>query len=189
MEENTLVEQINITTNTVSSIEPENTIELLKENICSIERTLETMKNQIINIETSIIQKEKNNSIKEQFPLLKQQKIKDTALFKGSCKTLQPKKIKLDVGFNIERSITNELYSFMKLNTQNRMTTLNEATKYIMNYINTHRLQDTTNQMTRKYINVDDSLSKLFNLSELEKKPLTYFNLHKYIHSHFTEQL
>lgn len=165
----------------------ENTIEVLKENINSIETTLGEMKNHINNIVSSIIQKEKDNSNKEQSPL-KQQKIKDTALFKGSCKIFQPKKIKMDIGFNIQRSVTPELSNFMKLDAENNKTTLNEATKYIMNYINTNRLQDTTNQTTRKYINVDESLNKLFNLSELEKKKLTYFNVHKYIHSHFIAQ-
>lgn len=71
----------------------ENTIEVLKENINSIETTLGEMKNHINNIVSSIIQKEKDNSNKEQSPL-KQQKIKDTALFKGSCKIFQPKKLK-----------------------------------------------------------------------------------------------
>ena len=146
-------------------------------------------------IETTMIQQDPHPTPTKQLTLLhavlKQPKIKETSLFKESNQT--QKKIKLGVGFNIQRSITPELCRFMNLEAGNK-TTLNDATKYIINYITNHKLQ---NQTARKYINLDPSLCKLFNLSDKEedkeqpqgeKNRLTYFNLHKYIHRHFIDQ-
>jgi hypothetical protein len=165
----------------------EKTIELLKENIQSIETILVSIKKQLNSIETTIIQQEKtiHKQSTSQVVLI-QPKIKDTSLFNGG-KLKQAKKIKMDVGFNIQRSITPELCDFMKLE-KGSMTTFNEALKYIMNYINTHKLQNTTNPIMRKFINTDDFLCQLFNIGDnIEKYQVTYFNLPKYIHHHFTD--
>ena len=166
----------------------EKTIELLKENIQSIETILVSIKKQLNSIETTIIQQEKTIHKQSTSPVVMiQPKIKDTALFNGG-KLNQAKKIKLDVGFNIQRSITPELGDFMKLE-KGSMTTLNEATKYIMNYINNHKLQNTTTPTMRKYIDADEVLAQLFKLGDKnEKNILSYFNLPKYIHHHFIDQ-
>jgi hypothetical protein len=171
----------------LSETASEKTIELLKENIKSIETILISMKGQLTSIETNIIQQEKtNNKQSTSQVVLVQPKIKDTSLFNGG-KLNQVKKIKMDIGFNIQRSITPELCDFMKLE-KGSMTTLNEATKYIVNYINSHKLQNTTTPIMRKYINADEILCHLFNLGDNKKNILTYFNLPKYIHQHFTDQ-
>lgn len=168
----------------------------LKETIQTIEMYLSSMKKQLSLFETTTSRQNEENHIKktnstiqpqpQPQPHLKQQKIKDTALFNGN-KTTSTKKIKLDIGFNIERSITPELCRFMNL-ASGSTTTLNDATKSIINYINLNKLQDITNPLMRKYINVDNTLIQLFNLPESEKTRITYFNLHKYIHCHFTNK-
>jgi chromatin remodeling complex protein RSC6 len=156
------------------------TIEILNNNIKTIETLLVSMKKQLNCIEATILQQEKTIHKQNTTPaLLIQPKIKDTSLFKES----NQKKIKLDVGFNIQRSITPELCDFMKLE-KGSMTTFNDATKYIINYINKHKLQNPT---MRKFINPDDSLCKLFNLSDKKNNSVTYFNLPKYIHPHFID--
>jgi hypothetical protein len=160
----------------------ETSIDNLKESIKVMESTLVLMKQQLNSIE----------HLQEEPSQLKQQKIKDTLLFKESNnnKTNKSTKVKLDVGFNIQRPITPELCKFMKLETGS-MISLNEVTKNIIEYINHHKLQDNTNQTMRKYINLDESLSQLFNLSDkkkgIEQPTLTYFNLHKHIYQHFTD--
>jgi len=182
-----------------SRIEPsqtEKTIELLKENIQMIEKTLDCMKAQLNSIEKTVIKKENttttnnnnnNNNNTVSHTVLLQPKIKDTPLFNCGKPNKAEKKIKMDIGFNIQRLITPELCDFMKLE-KGSMTTLNEATKTIMNYISEHKLQDTSNPVRRKYINADEVLSQLFNLSDKdEKNNLTYFNLAKYIYPHFTD--
>jgi chromatin remodeling complex protein RSC6 len=55
------------------------------------------------------------------------------------------------------------------------------ANKHILNYIKRHNLQDKTNP---KRILPDEKLTHLLRLQEV-KEHLTYFNIHKYIHSHF----
>ena len=57
------------------------------------------------------------------------------------------------------------------------------ANKHILNYIKRNNLQDKTNP---KRILPDEKLTKLLRLQEV-KEELTYFNIHKYIHSHFTK--
>jgi hypothetical protein len=57
-----------------------------------------------------------------------------------------------------------------------------EATKRILNYIQQQHLQ---NKDDRVNILPDEKLIKLFNLNTASDK-LTYFNIHKHIHYHFT---
>ena len=57
------------------------------------------------------------------------------------------------------------------------------ANKHILNYIKRNNLQDKTNP---KRILPDEKLTKLLLLQEV-KEELTYFNIHKYIHYHFTK--
>jgi len=184
--------KIEIISSLMEPSQTEKTIELLKENIQMIEKTLDCMKAQLNSIEKTVIKKENttttnNNNNTVSHAVLLQPKIKDTSLFNGGKPNKAAKKIKMDIGFNIQRLITPELCDFMKLE-KGSMTTLNEATKTIMNYISEHKLQDTSNPVRRKYIIVDEVLSQLFNLSDKdEKNNLTYFNLAKYIYPHFTD--
>lgn len=55
-----------------------------------------------------------------------------------------------------------------------------EVTKFITNYIKEHNLKD---QTVKRHINPDASLRKLLNVPQSEQ--LTYFNLQKYMTSHF----
>jgi len=156
----------------INSINPNISINSLKESIVSIETIVSNIKTQVNNIETHI-SSENNKSVQ-----YKQPKIKETSMFKEQNSN---KKEKLYVGFNIHRNITQELSSFMKL--KENVTSLNDATKYIMNYISSNKLQDITNINTRKYINPDEPLQQLFNIKTNDK--ITYFNIHKYINQHF----
>jgi len=82
------------------------------------------------------------------------------------------------IGFDIPEKISSELAKFMQNETI--MSTRNAATSFITNYIRQKKLQD-MNDRTR--INLNAELAALFKLPLTE--PLTYFNLHKYINSHF----
>ena len=200
MHNNTVDKQmkIEIISSRIEPSQTEKTIELLKENIKMIEGTLDCMKAQLNSIEKTVIKKENtttttnnnnnnNNNNTVSHAVLLQPKIKDTSLFNGGKPNKAAKKIKMDIGFNIQRLITPELCDFMKLE-KGSMTTLNEATKTIMNYIIEHKLQDTSNPVRRKYIIADEVLCQLFNLGDKdEKNNLTYFNLAKYIYPHFTD--
>jgi len=158
----------------INSINPNISINSLKESIVSIETIVSNIKTQVNNIETHI-SSENNKSVQ-----YKQPKIKETSMFKDQNSN---KKVKLNVGFNIHRNITQELTTFMKL--KENVTSLNDATKYIMNYISSNKLQDITNINTRKYINPDEPLQQLFNIKTNDK--ITYFNIHKYINQHFIQ--
>ena len=158
----------------INSINPNISINSLKESIVSIETIVSNIKTQVNNIETHI-SSENNKSVQ-----YKQPKIKETSMFKEQNSN---KKVKLNVGFNIHRNITQELTTFMKL--KENVTSLNDATKYIMNYISSNKLQDITNINTRKYINPDEPLQQLFNIKTNDK--ITYFNIHKYINQHFIQ--
>jgi len=149
-------------------------IHVLKESIRSMETSIINIKSQVDNIEKQL-SSETNKTIH-----YKQPKIKETPMFKDQNIN---KKVKLDVGFNIQRNITQELTNFMKL--KENITTLNDATKYIMDYISSNKLQDITDINTRKYINLDVQLNQLFNIQTNEK--ITYFNIHKYINKHFIQ--
>lgn len=171
-ENNDTSQNPNISINSINSINPNISINSLKESIVSIETIVSNIKTQVNNIETHI-SSENNKSVQ-----YKQPKIKETSMFKEQNSN---KKVKLNVGFNIHRNITQELTTFMKL--KENVTSLNDATKYIMNYISSNKLQDITNINTRKYINPDEPLQQLFNIKTNDK--ITYFNIHKYINQHF----
>ena len=149
-------------------------IHVIKESIISVETSIISIKSQVDNIEKQLLS-ETNKTIQ-----YKQPKIKETPIFKDQNSN---KKVKLNVGFDIQRKITQELTNFMKL--KENITTLNDATKYIMDYISSNKLQDTTDMNTRKYINLDVQLKQLFNIQTNEK--ITYFNIHKYINNHFIQ--
>lgn len=168
------VTDIPIDNNNQTNNQTNSPIHVLKESIMSMETSIINIKSQVDNIEKQL-SSETNKTIQ-----YKQPKIKETPMFKDQNIN---KKVKLDVGFNIQRKITQELTNFMKL--KENITTLNDATKYIMDYISSNKLQDITNINTRKYINLDVPLKQLFNIQTNEK--ITYFNIHKYINKHFIQ--
>lgn len=168
------VTDIPIDNNNQTNNQTNSPIHVLKESIMSMETSIINIKSQVDNIEKQL-SSETNKTIQ-----YKQPKIKETPMFKDQNIN---KKVKLDVGFNIQRKITQELTNFMKL--KENITTLNDATKYIMDYISSNKLQDITNINTRKYINLDVPLKQLFNIQTNEK--ITYFNIHKYINEHFIQ--
>ena len=168
------VTDIPIDNNNQTNNQTNSPIHVLKESIMSMETSIINIKSQVDNIEKQL-SSETNKTIQ-----YKQPKIKETPMFKDQNSN---KKVKLDVGFNIQRKITQELTNFMKL--KENITTLNDATKYIMDYISSNKLQDITNINTRKYINLDVPLKQLFNIQTNEK--ITYFNIHKYINEHFIQ--
>lgn len=168
------VTDIPIDNNNQTNNQTNSPIHVLKESIMSMETSIISIKSQVDNIEKQLLS-ETNKTIQ-----YKQPKIKETPMFKDQNSN---KKVKLNVGFNIQRKITQELTNFMKL--KENITTLNDATKYIMDYISSNKLQDITNINTRKYINLDVPLKQLFNIQTNEK--ITYFNIHKYINEHFIQ--
>ena len=168
------VKDIQIDNNNQNNNQTNNPIHVLKESIMSMESSIISIKSQVDNIEKQLLS-ETNKTIQ-----YKQPKIKETPMFKDQNSN---KKVKLNVGFNIQHKITQELTNFMKL--KENITTLNDATKYIMEYISSNKLQDVTDINTRKYINLDVQLKQLFNIQTNEK--ITYFNIHKYINEHFIQ--
>ena len=82
------------------------------------------------------------------------------------------------IGFDIPEKISPELSQFLQ--SSEPVSTRNAATSFITNYIRQKKLQDMTD---RTRINLNPELAVLFKLPVTE--PLTYFNLHKYINSHF----
>jgi chromatin remodeling complex protein RSC6 len=90
-----------------------------------------------------------------------------------------------NIVFDTLQEIKPELSQFMKLPTTEdgkhvTISTRNIVTKYITDYIQTHKLQDMNN---RKYIHLNEELALLFKLEAKEK--ITYFNIHKYINKLF----
>ena len=78
-------------------------------------------------------------------------------------------------GFAVPSKISNELCEFMGKPTGTKVART-EVTKYIIDYIDKNGLKKSDN---RKFINPDDKLSSLLNVSD--KDELTYFNIQRYI--------
>ena len=94
-----------------------------------------------------------------------------------------PSKTKKAVsGFDTPEKITDELALFIGLQCGQEISRT-VANQHILNYIKRNNLQDKTNP---KRILPDEKLIHLLRLQEV-KEELTYFNIHKYIHFHFTQ--
>jgi chromatin remodeling complex protein RSC6 len=132
--------------------------EALQQNLVKFKTYITEMQGQMRTLEKSVKQMKKEIPKKPTQPtVLRQPKI---------------------IGFDIPEKITSEMAQFMQNETI--MSTRNAATSFITNYIRQKKLQD-MNDRTR--INLNAELAALFKLPLTE--PLTYFNLHKYINSHF----
>jgi chromatin remodeling complex protein RSC6 len=82
-------------------------------------------------------------------------------------------------GFAKPSKISAELCIFMGREPDTEVART-EVTKYIINYIREHALQNVEN---RKIILPDDSLKKLLDSQESDN--ITYFNLQQYMNKHF----
>jgi hypothetical protein len=89
------------------------------------------------------------------------------------------KKQRKITGFCVQEPLSAELCVFMQLEPQSTSSRTTVST-FIMNYIRTQKLQDTTEP---KNINADASLQSLFKLRAEDQ--LTYFNIQKYIGQQF----
>jgi len=85
-------------------------------------------------------------------------------------------------GFAVPSKISNELCEFMGKPTGTKVART-EVTKYIIDYIDKNGLKKSDN---RKFINPDDKLSSLLNVSD--KDELTYFNIQRYMNKHFVKE-
>ena len=131
----------------------------LQQNLVKFKTYITEMQGQMRTLEKSVKQMKKEIPKKPTAP---------TAVLR------QPKII----GFDIPEKITPELARFMQSNEP--VSTRNAATSFITNYIRQKKLQNMTD---RTHINLNAELAALFKLPITES--LTYFNLHKYINSHF----
>ena len=131
----------------------------LQQNLVKFKTYITEMQGQMRTLEKSVKQMKKEIPKKPTAP---------TAVLR------QPKII----GFDIPEKITPELARFMQSNEP--VSTRNAATSFITNYIRQKNLQNMTD---RTHINLNAELAGLFKLPITES--LTYFNLHKYINSHF----
>ena len=138
--------------------------------LAAINQTISTVKTNLTDLQQQLKSLEKN--VKK--PLKETKESKSTKESKN-------------IVFDILQEIKHELSQFMKLptsvdGTPAITTSRNIVTKYITDYIQTHKLQDMT---ARKQINANKELIALFNLGENE--PLTFFNLHKNINKLFIQ--
>ena len=85
-------------------------------------------------------------------------------------------------GFAVPSKISNELCEFMGKPTGTKVARA-EVTKYIIDYIDKNGIKKSDN---RKFINPDDKLSSLLNVSD--KDELTYFNIQRYMNKHFVKE-
>jgi chromatin remodeling complex protein RSC6 len=85
-------------------------------------------------------------------------------------------------GFAVPSKISNELCEFMGKPSGTKVART-EVTKYIIDYIDKNGLKKSDN---RKYINPDDKLSSLLNVTDGQE--ITYFNIQKYMNKHFVKE-
>ena len=151
-------------------------------NFNTIQQNLTKIKTQMMNGISDIQQQLR--MLEKQYKQLKKEETKEAKEAREAKKNggdIKPQK-KI-TGFNISEKMSNELCDFMKL-PHNSERSRTEITKYILEYINTNKLQDNTE---RKYIKMNDELKTLFKLENIDKE-LSYFNIHKYINKHICEK-
>ena len=118
--------------------------------------------------------------------LLKILKLKIVALHKQSSKKInllekklqkKNKKRKNPSGFAKPSKISSELCSFMNKPPGTKVART-EVTRYLINYIKEHKLQDDAN---RRSICPDEKLSTLLDV----KKNITFFSIQSFMNKHF----
>lgn len=148
-----------------------------------------SLKNEIINLKQEIVNlnKEKDEEINN----LKQELLRTREELEQTRQELEQTKNKiieleeendrlmLNSGFVKTTNITDELACFLEI-TPDTEITRNEVIKKIHQYIRINNLQDKNN---RRKILLDEKLTNLLRITENEE--LNYFNLQKYLSSHF----
>jgi len=95
-------------------------------------------------------------------------------------KKITVKKVsKTPSGFAKKGKISDELCEFMNLSKESEVART-EVTKFIIQYIKNHELEDEKNKQN---INPDESLKTLLQVGDNER--LTYFNIQKKMNIHF----
>jgi chromatin remodeling complex protein RSC6 len=131
---------------------------------------LTLVKNQIVNLQQSMKQLEKN--VKKQMKGLKKEATKNKN--KGNRKPC---------GFAKPSKVTKELCEFMN-KTEGTEIARTEVTKTLVAYIKENKLENESNS---KIIKPDNKLKFLLGLEEGEE--LTYFNIQKYMNKHFVKNV
>jgi upstream activation factor subunit UAF30 len=126
------------------------------------------VKNQIVNLQQSLKQLEKN--VKKQMKGLKKEAVKNKN--KGNRKPS---------GFAKPSKVTKELCEFMN-KTEGTEIARTEVTKALVSYIKENKLENENNS---KIIKPDNKLKILLELEDGEE--LTYFNIQKYMNKHFVK--
>ena len=126
------------------------------------------VKNQIVNLQQSLKQLEKN--VKKQMKGLKKESVKNKN--KGNRKPS---------GFAKPSKVTKELCEFMN-KTEGTEIARTEVTKALVSYIKENKLENENNS---KIIKPDNKLKILLELEDGEE--LTYFNIQKYMNKHFVK--
>lgn len=134
-------------------------IELLK--------TLSSFKTKISSLQNQVRTLEKN--VKKEIKLRQKQASKNKN--KGNKKP---------TGFASPGNVTPEICKFMKVPEGTKLART-EVTKFLIQYIKQHNLQ---NPKQKKIIKPDKALSSLLDMKN-SKEPLTYFNLQSKMNKHF----
>jgi upstream activation factor subunit UAF30 len=128
------------------------------------------VKNQIVNLQHSLKQLEKN--VKKQMKGLKKEVNKNKN--KGNRKPS---------GFAKPSKVTKELCEFMN-KSEGTEIARTEVTKALVSYIKENKLENESNS---KIIKPDNKLKFLLGIEEGEE--LTYFNIQKYMNKHFVKNI
>ena len=131
---------------------------------------LGVLKTQIVNLQQSMKQLEKN--VKKQMKGLKKEVVKNKN--KGNRKPS---------GFAKPSKVTKELCEFMN-KSEGTEIARTEVTKALVSYIKENKLENESNS---KIIKPDNKLKNLLELEDGEE--LTYFNIQKYMNKHFVKNV
>ena len=143
----------------------------------SIQSILANLKSQINDLQDQLQILEKKERQAPQAPA-----VQASAVVLAPAQAPPSKTKKAVSGFDTPEKITDELALFIGLQCGQEISRT-VANQHILNYIKRNNLQDKTNP---KRILPDEKLIHLLRLQEV-KEELTYFNIHKYIHAHFTQ--
>lgn len=139
---------------------------LIETTFNSIQEGLTSLKTQIATLQQQLKLLEQNLSVSVSAA---------TPIATPQTKPPAEKKQRKITGFCVKEPLSAELCVFMQLEPQST-SSRTTVSSFIMNYIRTQKLQDTTEP---KNIKADASLQSLFKLRDEDQ--LTYFNIQKYI--------
>lgn len=105
---------------------------------------------------------------------------------KNAKKNQKPERVKnqkAPSGFAKPTKVTNEICRFMNLPDGSEVART-EVTKALVNYIKSHNLVESTEELKTKII-LDKKLKDLFNIPDGENICLNFFNMQRYMNRHF----